>query len=46
MKKVRDIETLIDNSPLFGINLLPERFGVKTIIQEQENNHPDEKIPK
>ncbi|MGE5329670.1 MAG: hypothetical protein ACM3KR_09215 [Deltaproteobacteria bacterium] len=38
MKKERDVETFIDNSPVFGVNTLPERFGLKTIIQKQERN--------
>jgi len=44
MKNICDIERFIDSSPLFGINLLPERFGIKTIIQEQEKGDSDKII--
>ena len=36
MKKINDIETIIDNFPIPGVNILPERFGLETIIQKQE----------
>lgn len=36
MRKIYNIETFIDNLPLYGISILPERFGLKTIIEKQE----------
>lgn len=38
MKKPRDIETFIDNSPLPGINLLPEKFDKDMVIKKQEDH--------
>lgn len=34
---MKDIERYVDNSPIFGIVVLPERFNIKPIFQVQEN---------
>lgn len=33
-----DVETFIDNSLIYGINIFPSRFGLKTIIEKQDIN--------